>query len=116
MKIYTNPNFPRVPRETRDRPMHNRQCRDTTQFLDELSTRNAAALRRLDNLRPDRPGSRSTSVSHAHRFDDIHTRPARGHSPHCHRFSGITGTAIDVPGGHVHFLHGQTGFSRKRSE
>ena len=115
MKIYTNPNFPRPPRAERTHSAVERHTRGTAQFLDDLSMRNKQALDDLQTPRVDRVDTPSAPPAHRHHVN-VQTRPSRGTSTHSHRFSGMTGTAITVPGGHVHFVSGQTEFSGKKSE
>ena len=116
MKIYTNPNFPRPPRAERAYSAVERHTRGTAQLLDDLSARNKRALDDLQTQRVDRTDMPSSAPAPHRHHVDIQARPSRGTSTHCHRFSGMTGTAITVPGGHVHFVNGQTEFSRKKSE
>ena len=117
MKIYSNPNFPRVPRTVREISSSNSKKRisDVGNFLDELTTRNRKAMDGLQDLRRDGGDSQRAVEAHRHKVDAT-LRPARGQAVHCHRFAGMTGTAIEVPGGHVHFVSGQTKGIHKKNE
>ena len=116
MRIYSNPNFPSARPERaapRERPPR-RERIDTPTFLSELQARNAKALEALSDKRPQEPRK--------HAFD--RTKPApiphtvqtgRGRKSNAlsHRFSGFTGPPIEVPGGHVHEIHGSIEFGRR---
>ena len=118
MKIYSNPNFPRF------RPEHaaQRERIDTATFLAELQERNAKSLEylRAHGLRGTKDGPPKPNTERERSASYRHTHQATGRTlkggTHNHRFSGLTGPPIEVPGGHVHAIQGTTEFGRKRSE
>ena len=118
MKIYSNPNFPRAQPKPKDR-----QDRiDTLAFVSALQERNAKALAQLQaqGLRRTEDRRAKPPVSAQQRAPNHHTHQITGRTlkngMHNHRFSGLTGPPIEVPGGHVHAISGTTELGQKVNE
>ena len=128
MKIHHNPGFsrPNTRAEKSDR-----QDSSTRSFLSKLQADNAAELDRLaDFYSPSFPmeEAKERPIPHSPigaktetQVDDLHVHtissttrssPCRN-CMHNHRFGGVTGAPIPVPGGHIHFVNGQTESGKK---
>jgi len=112
MKIYSNPNFPRIRPEQAAR----RDQIDTLTFVSELQARNAKALEQLcaQGLRRAPCGRAKAVAPRTQHKHQVTGRVLTGDA-HNHRFSGLTGPPIKIPGGHVHAIQGTTELGRKRN-
>ena len=125
MKIHHNPNFSRPNIRAKDEaPLSN-----THSFLSKLQADNAAELDRLAGFHTSTfsaeeasfintpPTTAETEIespaSHVHALSgSTRSAPCRN-CMHSHRFGGVTGAPIPVPGGHIHYVNGQTEQGKK---
>ena len=110
MKIYSNPNFPRVRSELAalGEPAPWREQNDTMTFVTALKARNAKALEQLleKGLRgraEEKPPSGLRPALQAPAQQRPSRKQKKSGGPK-QRLPGHTGPPIEAPGGHVHSL------------